>query len=285
MYNMITKIINPRIRGENEMNEKTTKKISLSKFFLILALIVIIVMVFFMYKIYNDKNIEIKKATELQSRINDLNKTMNEYQEKINSISETTNSNNNQANLSNETSTSNTTNNVKYEISIRDEIYATIKAKKDGKTITKEFEMDAAIAETGTMTLPTIGNVALVADSGGEYYGVNVYQLVNGNIEKIGTINCGADMITDATYNATIKNETTVDIVAKRNNENIEKEFKIDAAIVNTYVIDILNCGKVVLVAESGGEYYAFKVFRLSQDYTTGKTVGIIEVGTLTYLN
>ena len=60
MYNMITKIINPRIRGENEMNEKTTKKISLSKFFLILALIVIIVMVFFMYKIYNDKNLVVE---------------------------------------------------------------------------------------------------------------------------------------------------------------------------------------------------------------------------------
>ena len=29
MYNMITKIINPRIRGENEMNEKTTKKIKI----------------------------------------------------------------------------------------------------------------------------------------------------------------------------------------------------------------------------------------------------------------
>lgn len=163
-------------------------------------------------------------------------------------------------------------------------MHAIIKATKDGKTVTKEFEMGAAIAETGTMTLPTIGTVALVADTGGEYYGVNIFQLVNGKIEKLGTIDCGADMVKEATYDVTIKGETTAVITAKRNSENIKKEFQMDAAIAKTEVIDVLKCGKVVLVAETGGEYYAFKVFRLSQDYTNGKTIGIVEAGMIQYL-
>lgn len=175
-------------------------------------------------------------------------------------------------------------NDTKYEISIKDEVQAVIKATKDGKTVTQEFEMSGVIAEIGTMTLPTIGNVALVADTGGEYYGVNVFQLVNGKIEQLGTIGCGADMVKEATYEVTTKGETTAVITAKRNSENIKKEFEMDAAIAKTEVIDILKCGKVVLVAETGGEYYAFKVFRLSQDYTNGKTQGIIEVGTIQYL-
>lgn len=58
----------------------------------------------------------------------------------------------------------------------------------------------------------------------------------------------------------------------------------MSATIVKTEVIDILGCGKVVLVAETGGEYYAFKLFRLSEDYTNDKTRGIVEAGTINYL-
>ena len=61
-------------------------KISLSTVFLILTIIVIIVMGFFMYKIYNEKAGVIEKNDE-------LNNTINELQEKINKISETINSN------------------------------------------------------------------------------------------------------------------------------------------------------------------------------------------------
>lgn len=149
---------------------------------------------------------------------------------------------------------------------------------------TKEIEMDALIADTGTMVLPTIGSVALVADSGGEYYGVNVYQLVNGEIKKLGAINCGADMVKEATYSVETKGEATAVITANRNGEITKKEFEMSAAIAKTEVIDVLGCGKVVLVAETGGEYYAFKVFRLSEDYTNGKTQGIVEAGTINYL-
>ncbi|MBR3003289.1 MAG: hypothetical protein IKF38_07060 [Clostridia bacterium] len=276
------------------MEEKKVTKISLSIFLLILAIIIIAIMGVFIFKLNNEKTIETQKATELQAQVNNLNGTVSNLQEKINTISatinteipaQTTTSNSStQKEVSTNTSTNTNSDDTKYEISIRDEIYATIKATKNGKTVTKEFEMGGTIAETGTMTLPTIGTVALVADTGGEYYGVNVYQLVNGKMEKLGTIDCGADMVSEATYEVTTKGETTAVITAKRNSENIKKEFEMDAAIAKTEVVDVLKRGKVVLVAETGGEHYAFKVFRLSQDYTNGKTKGIVEAGTINYL-
>ena len=267
------------------MEEKKVTKISLSTFFLILAIIAIIVMGIFIYKLNNDKTVEIQKSTELQAKVNSLNGTVSNLQEKINKLSETVNAGTpTQENSSNASTTNNSNkNNVTYTVSVRDEAYATIKATKNGKTISKEFEMGAMIADTGTMELPTIGTVALVADSGGEYYGVNIYQLVNDEIKLIGTIDCGADMVKEATYTVETKNEATAIINAKRNNENITKEFEMSAAIANTSVINIFNLGKVVLVAETGGEYYGIQVYRLSQDYTTGKTKGIKNVGSIQY--
>lgn len=239
----------------------------------------------FIYKLNNDKTVEIQKSTELQAKVNSLNRTVSKLQEKINKVSETVNAETpTQANSSNASTTNNSNkNNVTYTVSVRDEAYATIKATKNGKTISKEFEMGAMIADTGTMELPTIGTVALVADSGGEYYGVNIYQLVNDEIKLIGTIDCGADMVKEATYTVETKNEATAIINANRNNENITKEFEMSAAIANTSVIDIFNLGKVVLVAETGGEYYGIQVYRLSQDYTTGKTKEIKNVGSIQY--
>lgn len=275
------------------MEEKNVTKIRLFTFLLILAIIIIAIMGVFIFKLNNEKTIETQKSTELQAQVNNLNDTVSNLQEKINTISatinteipaQTTTSNSSTQKEVTNTSTNTDSDDIKYEISTRDEIYATIKATEDGKTVTQEFEMSGAIAETGTMTLPTIGSVALVADTSGEYYGVNVYQLVNGKIEKLGTIDCGADMVSEATYEVTTKGETTAVITAKRNSENIKKEFEMDAAIDKTEVIDVLKCGKVVLVAETGGEYYAFKVFRLSQDYTNGKTKDIVEAGTINYL-
>lgn len=75
------------------MEEKKVTKISLSTLFLILAIIAIIVMGFFIYKINNDKNAEIKKSTELQSQVNSLTGTVSNLQGKIDSISETINPN------------------------------------------------------------------------------------------------------------------------------------------------------------------------------------------------
>lgn len=174
-----------------------------------------------------------------------------------------------------------TDNEIKYEISKKSNAVATIKATKNGKTISKEVEMTAEIADTGTMEIPSIGTVALVAETGGEYYGVAVFQLVDNEIKKIGHINCGVDMVKDATYTVKTKGEGIVIIDAKTDKETITKEIEMTAAIDKTEVADILKCGKVVFVSESGGEYYAVKVFRASKDYTTGKIEEIKEVGTI----
>lgn len=268
------------------MKEKKVTKISLSTFFLILAIIVIIVMGIFMYKIYNEKSIETEKSAELQTQVNNLNETVNNLQGKINNISETTTNDTSTQTTSNDFSSNTTSNNsnksdVTYTISVRDEIYATINATKNGKTISKEFEMGAMINKTGTIDIPYIGTVALVSDSGGEYRGVHIYQLVNNEIKLLGDIDCGADMVKEATYGVETKNEGTAVITSKRNTEIITKEFEMSAAIANTSIIDIFDYGKVVLVSESGGEYYGIQVYRLSQDYTNGKTKEIIKVGSI----
>ena len=55
------------------MEGKNVAKISLSTFFLIFAILVIIVMGVFIYKLTNEKNVEAQKLQELQRQINVLN--------------------------------------------------------------------------------------------------------------------------------------------------------------------------------------------------------------------
>lgn len=71
------------------MEEKNVTKISLSTFLFLLAIVVIIVMGVFIYKLNNDKTTEILKSTELQKQVNSLSGTISDLQGKINSISET----------------------------------------------------------------------------------------------------------------------------------------------------------------------------------------------------
>lgn len=75
------------------MEEKKVTKISLSTFFLIISLIVIIVMGIFMCKFYIEKIEETKKSSELQTQVNSLNEIVSDLQGKIDSISNTINSN------------------------------------------------------------------------------------------------------------------------------------------------------------------------------------------------
>ena len=75
------------------MEEKNTTKISLSTFLLIIAIIAIIVMGIFIYKLNNEKNIETQKSADLQAQVSSLNSTINSLQSKINTISETVNDN------------------------------------------------------------------------------------------------------------------------------------------------------------------------------------------------
>lgn len=74
------------------MEEKETIRISLSTLFLILAVIVILVMGIFLFKLYNEKTEEMRKSSELQTQVNSLNGTVSDLQGKISTISEAVNS-------------------------------------------------------------------------------------------------------------------------------------------------------------------------------------------------
>ena len=83
------------------MEKKEPIKVSLSTVFLIISIIIIGVMGYFIYKLYNDKNIEANKATELEKKLENLNSTITDLQGKINSDNETISANNTNQNINN----------------------------------------------------------------------------------------------------------------------------------------------------------------------------------------
>ena len=103
------------------MEEKNVTKISLSTFFLILAIIAIIVMGIFIYKLNKDKTAEIQKSTELQSQVNSLNGTVSDLQGKIDNISNTINSNNSkqpETNTNTQTSAQPVEEKIEYDVEV-----------------------------------------------------------------------------------------------------------------------------------------------------------------------
>jgi len=257
------------------MEKKEPIKISLSTFFLVIAIIVIIVMGCYIF--INNSNIT-KEMNNLKSNVSEKQRTTDTLKDNntlnVVNINNSTNSSKASKNVSNDDT-------ISYEINKLSEGRVNVKATKNGKSTSKDFEMDAMIDKTGTIKIENIGEVVLVSESGGEYCKTHIYQLVNNEIKKLGDIDCGADMVKDATYKVNKINEGTAVIEANLNGESIKKEFEMDAAIININVVDIFNYGKVVLVAETGGEYYGIQVFRLSQDYITGKNKEIKKVGTI----
>ncbi len=95
------------------MEEKKARKISLSTFFLIFAIIVIIVLSIFIFKIYNEKAEENQRSSDLQAQVNSLNETINNLQGKTNDISETINSNE-----LNNSSIQNSEKNINYDVEV-----------------------------------------------------------------------------------------------------------------------------------------------------------------------
>ena len=99
------------------MEEKKVTKISLSTFFLILAIIAICVMGFFIYKLNDDKTKESEKVSELNKQITSFENTVNSLQEKIDTISNTSVSNEKNINANTNANTSFSEEQVKKAIS------------------------------------------------------------------------------------------------------------------------------------------------------------------------
>lgn len=109
------------------MEEKKYIKVSLSTFFLIIAIIVIVILGYFTYKFYNEKNNANIEVTNLTSKLNNSESTINSIK---NTIEEST---------SNETASSNSTNDSK-------QIEATNKYYENLSTsISKELKGDTCI--------------------------------------------------------------------------------------------------------------------------------------------
>ena len=119
------------------MEEKNAKKISLSTFLLIIAIaiIAIIVMGVFIYKINNEKTLASNKIKELNYQINNLQTTIESLQGKTENDSNIINKENNESTDNNNQSTNNSTINM-------EKIYLpqTFKAKGEESTTEVNFE-------------------------------------------------------------------------------------------------------------------------------------------------
>ena len=140
------------------MKERNAAKISLSALFLIFAILVIIVMGVYIYKLNNDKKLEIQKSAELQAQVTTLNGTVSDLQGKIDSISNTINSSKSNENITSET--------TKYEelassLNGGDVLYVTKAEKNSNNTFTlygvvfkcnKNVNPEVQITDTWTIT-------------------------------------------------------------------------------------------------------------------------------------
>ena len=129
------------------MEEKNLTKISLSTFLLIIAIIAIIVMGIFIYKLNNDKTTEIQKSTQLQSQVNSLNGTVSDLQGKINSISNTINNNSATNTNANSNSNSNTSSNYYLNTNITADATTQDTTKKIKENDHKETENNEIIGK------------------------------------------------------------------------------------------------------------------------------------------
>lgn len=253
------------------MDDNREIGVSLATYLLVISVIVMIIMGIFLYKFYNEKTEANKEISRLQNQVSDLERTVNNLQSKLDRIS------------GNEHSIVNNTSDINYTINTRNERYATIQAIDDENTVSEEFELKYKIDKTGSMNIPNIGDVALVSYTTGKSRVVNIYQLVNGKIQFLGDIDCGANMVKEADYSISVKENDIAVITAKRYDETVTNEFQMNASIDNTNVIDIFDYGKIVVIAESDGGYYGIQMFRLSQDYVTKDTQQIISVCYIKY--
>ena len=253
------------------MDENEEIGVSLSIFLLVLSVIIMIIMGVFLYRFYNEKVDANKKVEELQKEVETLEKTIDNLQAKLDKLTGASDI------------IINNSSNIRYRITTRGNNRAIIEATDDENTVSQEFELDAKIDKTGSMTIPNLGNVALISYTSGKTRIVNIYQQVEGGIKLIGDIECGKNMVEEADYTVDIKNNNIAVITAKRYDETVTSEFKMSTTIDNTNIIDIFDYGKVVLIAQSDGSNYSIQMYRLAQDYDTNRTQGIINVCDIQY--
>ncbi len=99
------------------MKEKETLKIGLSTFFLILAIIVIIIMAFFIFKLYNENSIVKNDVTQLNNEIRNLKEnTIGNLQSSTHNISNSNDLTNTTMNTLKDSTSTKNNNNIKLKM-------------------------------------------------------------------------------------------------------------------------------------------------------------------------
>ena len=195
------------------MEEKKATKISLSTFFLILAIIIIVIMSICMYKFYNEKTDANKKTAELQTEVSNLNRIVSVLQGKI------------------------------------DEIFSTVNSDKTNTTNIDDKSNDNKNSSYQPTTEETIKNLFLAKlkaldNSNSEKlldYRVDKVEILS-NSKKQSLIDLGynsTDMLAYVTYSVKPQNVTTTSWVA--GNGEVEGEW-----VINKIACECLRNGKLV---------------------------------------
>ena len=195
------------------MEEKKATKISLSTFFLILAIIIIAIMSICMYKFYNEKIDANKKTAELQAEVSNLNRIVSVLQGKIDEISSTVNSD--KTNTTNIDDKSNDNKNSSYQLTTEETIKNLFLAKLKA--------LDNSNSEK-------------LLD-----YRVDKVEILS-NSKKQSLIDLGynsTDMLAYVTYSVKPQNVTTTSWVA--GNGEVEGEW-----VINKIACECLRNGKLV---------------------------------------
>lgn len=195
------------------MEEKKATKISLSTFFLILAIIIIAIMSICMYKFYNEKTDANKKTAELQAEVSNLNRIVSVLQGKIDEISSTVNSD--KTNTTNIDDKSNDNKNSSYQLTTEETIKNLFLAKLKA--------LDNSNSEK-------------LLD-----YRVDKVEILS-NSKKQSLIDLGynsTDMLAYVTYSVKPQNVTTTSWVA--GNGEVEGEW-----VINKIACECLRNGKLV---------------------------------------
>lgn len=217
------------------MEEKKTIKISLSTFFLILAIIVICVMGFFLYNL-NSKNVAmVSYQTELNSKIADLEDEIKSKAEKteINANKNVGNSNLNETSNSNdaESNSSNIENNITFS-SLRGKYIGNAEVEP-GTTPDGETEVRLYLYENGSYryeNMPGLGSCD-----------VGYYTFSGDNLILHQIVACGNDIgrgVVSETVTLKINNDNTIKdselkVTLKKSSDKIEEYDVISTELKN----------------------------------------------------
>ena len=269
------------------------KKINVSTFLFLISIIVIAVMGLCIYMINTEKNTQAQKATDLEAQVSTLTSTVDTLQGKLDKISNALNDVEEKEETKEDTKEEKVDKKTDDKVEVKEEEKTTEKSdkvsyefkdqKENKVTIivggtSREIELEETIGKTGTIELPYYGTVAFITSGGGESNTITFY---NKNISSLKSIDLNADVVYDADYTYEIKDETKIVVTAKKGDTTITSEFNQSAAIGEAKVIDV-DGYKVLMVTETGGEYFGIQCYALTQDYIKGTITGIKNIGELT---